>query len=99
MGLATYAPNSEHADDPLLKHTGEEHGVVIEGELEMQIGEELIKLREGDSYSFDASIPHHGRNVTDRVCKLIWAVSSVVIPKDIVYRENAAGNTKDKAEK
>lgn len=89
MGMATYAPHSERPDDPLLKHTGEEHGIVVEGELEMQIGDEFIKLREGDSYSFDARIPHHGRNKTNRVCKLIWAVSSVVIPKDVVHREDA----------
>ena len=84
MGLVVYAPNADGPDDAMLKHDGEEHGLVIEGCLEMQIGDEIITLREGDSYSFDARIPHHGRNRTDRPTKLIWAVSPVVIPKDVV---------------
>ncbi len=83
MGLAVYAPYSEGPERPLQKHEGEQHGLVIEGELEMRIADEIIVLREGDSYSFDARIPHHARNQTDRVCRLIWAVSPVVIPKDI----------------
>ncbi|WP_299616438.1 cupin domain-containing protein [uncultured Tateyamaria sp.] len=85
MGLAVYAPFSEGPEQPLQEHEGEEHGLVLEGELEMQIGDECITLRAGDSYSFDARIPHHGRNRTDRPCRLIWAVSPVVIPKDVVH--------------
>ncbi len=56
---------------------------MIEGELELLIGDEVILLKEGDSYSFDALIPHNVRNPSDRPCKLIWAVSPVVIPKDV----------------
>lgn len=84
MGMAVYAPHSERPEDTLQKHEGEEHGLVLEGELEMQIGDEFISLRAGDSYSFDARIPHHARNRTDQVCRLIWAVSPVVLPKDVV---------------
>ena len=87
MGIAVYAPQSERPEHHLQKHEGEEHGLVIEGQLEMQIGDELITLREGDSYSFDARIPHHARNRTDRVCKLIWAVSPVVIPKNVLHQD------------
>ena len=87
MGIATYLPGAERPEEPLQQHVGEEHGVVIEGELEMQIGDELITLRAGDSYSFSASIPHHGRNRSNQLCKLVWAVSPVVIPKDVVVKE------------
>ncbi|MEJ1996332.1 MAG: cupin domain-containing protein [Limibacillus sp.] len=87
MGMAVYAPYSEKPDDPLQRHEGEEHGIVIEGELEMQIGDEVMTLREGDSYSFDARIPHHARNRQSRPCRLIWAVSPVVIPKDVVVKD------------
>lgn len=83
MGLATYLPYAERPEESLLEHPGEEHGLVLEGELEMQIGDEQITLHAGDSYSFDARIPHHGRNRSDKVCKLVWAVSPVVIPMDI----------------
>ncbi|MBI1386636.1 MAG: helix-turn-helix domain-containing protein [Rhizobiales bacterium] len=90
MGLAVYAPYTDGPEEPLLEHGGEEHGLVIEGELEMQIGDEFITLREGDSYSFEGRIPHHARNRSKRVTKLIWAVSPVVIPKDVVQAQGAS---------
>lgn len=83
MGLAIYAPHSARPEGYLQKHEGEEHGFILEGELEMRLGEEVITLREGDSYSFDARIPHHARNRTAQICKLVWVVSPVVIPKDV----------------
>ncbi len=82
MGLATYAPGTDQPQEMVLEHAGEQHGLVLEGELEMQLGDEVIILRAGDSYSFDARIPHHARNLTDNVCRLIWAVSPVLIPKE-----------------
>ncbi len=91
MGFAVYAPHSNGPEQPLLRHDGEEHGLMIEGELEMQIGDEVITLHEGDSYSFDGRIPHHARNRSDRVSKLIWAVSPVVIPKDVVHDDAVSG--------
>ncbi|MEM0948054.1 MAG: helix-turn-helix domain-containing protein [Pseudomonadota bacterium] len=83
MGLAVYAPYSVRPNGPMHKHEGEEHGLILDGELEMTIGAEALTLRVGDSYSFDARIPHHGRNRTDRVCRLVWAVSPVVIPASV----------------
>jgi transcriptional regulator with XRE-family HTH domain len=55
MGLARYAPGADRADDPMLVHDGEEHGVVIEGTLELTLGDEVITLRAGDSYGFDGA--------------------------------------------
>ena len=83
MGLSTYEPFSEQPDGTRQTHEGEQHGFILEGELEMQIGEETVTLRTGDSYSFDARLPHHASNRTDRVCKLVWAVSPVVIPRNV----------------
>ncbi len=83
MGLSRYAPGADRPDEPYHKHKGEEHGFVVQGELEMLLGDEVITLRAGDSYSFDANIPHHGRNRTDGETILVWAVSPVVIPKDV----------------
>jgi transcriptional regulator with XRE-family HTH domain len=86
MGLAVYAPNSETPVDRIQTHAGETHGLVLEGELEMRIGDETVILYEGDSYSFDARIPHHARNRSKAVCKLVWVVSPVVIPKSAAAR-------------
>lgn len=86
MGLAEYAPHSETPNDRMQSHDGETHGVVLEGQLEMHIGDEIVTLNQGDSYSFDARIPHHARNTSDKICRMIWAVSPVVIPKVAVLR-------------
>lgn len=84
MGMAHYAPGAERIDDTVMSFDGEQHGILIEGELELRLGGELIKLRAGDSYSHDARIPHHARNITDKPAILIWAVSPVVIPLDVI---------------
>ena len=84
MGIAHYEPGAERIDETLMSFEGEQHGVLIEGELELRLGEETITLRAGDSYSHHARIPHHGRNRTDKPAVLVWAVSPVVIPMDVV---------------
>lgn len=86
MGIAVYPPRSERPEFGFQSHTGEEHGFVVEGQLELTLDGETILLNEGDSYSFDARTPHHARNVSDRECRLVWAVSPVVIPKDVKVR-------------
>lgn len=83
MGLARYAPRSAFAIRRFHKHEGEEHGFVVKGQLELQLGSETITLREGDSYSFDGSTPHSARNTTDEEVILVWGVSPVVIPKSV----------------
>ncbi len=90
MGIAHYAPGAERIDETMMSFEGEQHGVLIEGELELRLGEEFVVLRPGDSYSHPASIPHHGRNRTEKPAVLIWAVSPVVIPMDVT-RNGAPG--------
>ncbi|MEM7226438.1 MAG: XRE family transcriptional regulator [Pseudomonadota bacterium] len=99
MGIARYEPGAERLDEPLHVHKGEQHGLLIEGELEMQLGDEIITLYAGDSYSFDAQIPHHGRNRTDKPAVLVWAVSPVVIPKDAVKNAEKGRSKRKTAER
>ncbi len=90
MGMAVYAPGAERPEEPMHVHGGEEHGVVVKGQLELTLGDEVILLSAGDSYSFDARIPHHGRNRTNEETLLVWAVSPVVIPRSVEQREETA---------
>ncbi|MEM8797199.1 MAG: XRE family transcriptional regulator [Pseudomonadota bacterium] len=85
MGMTVYEPASDQYEDALLKHKGEVHAFLIEGELEVRIGDEVIVLHEGDSYSCDASIPHRAYNRSNRAARVIWAISPVVIPKDVLH--------------
>lgn len=91
MGIAHYAPGAERVDETMLSFEGEQHGLLIEGELELRLGDEGITLRAGDSYSHDARIPHHARNCTDRPAVLVWAVSPVVFPMDVTHGAGRRG--------
>ncbi len=91
MGMAVYAPGAERPVSPMHRHDGEEHGVIIKGELEMTLGDEVITLYEGDSYSFDARRRHRGRNRTDRETILVWAVSPIVIPREVEMKDGIEG--------
>ncbi|MDJ0631270.1 MAG: XRE family transcriptional regulator [Rhodobacter sp.] len=84
MGIATYEPNSSRPGHPMYQHDGEQHGFILKGELELQIADEKITLREGDSYSFPTDIIHNARNVMDEPCQLVWSISPITIPKDVV---------------
>jgi len=43
---------------PPLKHEGEEFIFVLEGEVEVRLGGEVILLKEGDSLYFESQVPH-----------------------------------------
>ena len=90
MGVATYEPHSTRPGHPMYQHEGEQHGYILKGELELQIADEKISLYEGDSYSFPTEIIHNARNNTDRPCQLIWAISPIVIPRDVVVATESA---------
>ncbi len=94
MGVAEYEPHSERPGHTIYQHEGEQHGLVLEGTLELQIGDEFITLQEGDSFSFPTEIVHNARNRTDRPARLIWAIAPIVIPKDVVVQ---SGTRPDRA--
>ncbi len=56
-----YEPDTDTGDD-LLTHSGEEGGVVIDGELELTVAGKTWMLNPGDSYYFDSRLPHRFRN-------------------------------------
>jgi transcriptional regulator with XRE-family HTH domain len=57
----------------MLQHDSEEGGVIIEGEIELTVGEQKQILKPGDAYLFDSRIPHRFRNIGDKPCTLISA--------------------------
>ncbi len=56
---------------------GEQHAIVLEGEVELRLGDEIIVLKEGDSFSYPSLIAHRFRNRTERPAKMVWAMSPV----------------------
>lgn len=68
----TYEPGAD-TGARLYSHIAEEAGIVIEGEIEVTVGEEQMVLRSGDAYSFDSRRPHRFRNRSAKRCVLVSA--------------------------
>ena len=70
----TYQPGAD-TGKTMLRHLSTEGGIVIEGAIELTVGDQVKILKAGDSYLFDSSIPHRFRNVSKEVCVIISACS------------------------
>ncbi|TWG90509.1 XRE family transcriptional regulator [Mesorhizobium sp. J18] len=58
-----YEPEAD-TGEALLQHGSSEGGFVVEGELEVTVGDEVRVLKTGEAYLFDSRIPHRFRNVS-----------------------------------
>lgn len=67
------APGADPPAD-FVRHDGREYGVIIRGALNVQVGFGTAVLAEGDSISFDSSIPHRFWNSTADEVHAIWFV-------------------------
>lgn len=63
------------SSDQLKDESGEQGGVVLEGELELTVNDEVYVVKTGDSFQFPSATPHRYENKTDKPTKLVWIVS------------------------
>jgi len=61
---------------PLKAHSGEEFNHILSGQCVLLYGENRIRLGEGDSVYYDASIPHTAHPVRGKPCRLLSVVAS-----------------------
>ena len=67
-----YEPETDTGED-LLTHSGEEGGVVIDGELELTVAGKTWLLGPGDAYYFDSRLPHRFRNTGKTPARIVSA--------------------------
>lgn len=67
--LVTLEPTSK--DEPPSTHDGEEFIFVLEGEIEVLLGEKKELLSPEDSIYYDSSLPHRVRSVGDRSARIV----------------------------
>lgn len=67
-----YQPGADTGDS-MLRHEGEECGIVISGCVTITVGTQEKTLNPGDSYYFSSDIPHRFRNLSDEPCVVISA--------------------------
>lgn len=68
-----YGPGAASSAE-MLRHSGRDYGVVLEGILDVTVGFTTHRLRSGDSIAFDASIPHKLFNPGPDPARTIWVV-------------------------
>lgn len=68
----TYPPQADTGPE-LLSHDGEEAGIVISGEIEVTVGDQVKVLRAGDGYLFESRRPHRFRNLGMETCRIVSA--------------------------
>ena len=67
--IAEISPGHQY---PLASHGGEEFGYVLEGRLRLMIREQEHTLGPGDSYHFDASVPHGYAAEGEQTARVMW---------------------------
>nr|WP_217353997.1 XRE family transcriptional regulator [Ruegeria arenilitoris] len=79
--LSRFRPGAGTPPEPLEGYSfeGEQHAIVLSGEVELRLGDEIIVLREGDSFSYPSMIAHRFRNRTDKEASMVWAMSPIRI--------------------
>lgn len=55
-----------------ITHVGEELGFVLEGEIEITLGDKPYLLQEGDSIFFPSELPHGYRNPGEKTARILW---------------------------
>jgi len=70
-----YAPGAASGAH-MSHHEGREFGLILEGELVIELGFESYTLRAGDSIIFESTTPHRMTNKGDGQMRAIWVVLS-----------------------
>ncbi len=69
-------PGSSTGNEPVsLTHEGEECGLVLQGQVEVWVGDEHYILGPGDAIYQKSTIPHHSRNIGDTDAIIVVAIT------------------------
>jgi uncharacterized cupin superfamily protein len=69
----TYAPGATSGAN-MSHHEGREFGLILEGELVVELGFDPYTLGTGDSIIFDSTTPHRLTNQTNQPTRALWVV-------------------------
>lgn len=72
---AVLAPGGASGDELFVTDTHEQVGLVVRGELDLWIGQRVVRLRSGDSFCYAGNEPRRWCNPGDTETEVIWAIS------------------------
>ena len=65
-------PGQGSGSEPYVHDSDEECVIVLEGTLEVGVGDETFLLAQGDSLVFESRIPHRNRNLGQSRTRVLW---------------------------
>jgi transcriptional regulator with XRE-family HTH domain len=68
-------PPGVSTGDLRYSHAGEECGLILEGELELEVNGHVQRLKPGDSVTMKSSIPHKLSNPGKKTIRAVWVNS------------------------
>jgi transcriptional regulator with XRE-family HTH domain len=71
--LREVMPPGTDTGQTMLAHAGEEGGVVVSGEVEVTVGDQVRVLHAGEGYYFESRVPHRFRNLGDAEAVIVSA--------------------------
>jgi transcriptional regulator with XRE-family HTH domain len=73
--VLTDSEPDEHHETEWYSHDGEEFCMVLEGELEVTVDNEVYVLKEGDTIYYRSNLPHRMRRIGEVNCKSLWVIT------------------------
>lgn len=73
--LLTVVPAGFNNQDDVFRHVGEECVFVLEGALDVTVGDETFALETGDAITYDSGIEHWWRNASGVDARVVGAVT------------------------
>lgn len=73
--LSVIEPGGGTGDEPYTHDSDEECVIVLEGTLDLWIGDAFYRLEEGDAITHSSRLPHHNQNTGDRTSRVLFVVT------------------------
>jgi mannose-6-phosphate isomerase-like protein (cupin superfamily) len=89
--IVTYEPGAGSSlDGTTMQHNAAEFGILLEGNLTLNLDGKNYQIAAGDSFSFDAQLPHRYENKGTVLARGIW----FVVSKDAKHKPSASKSKK-----
>ena len=72
-------PPGASTGEELYSHEGLECGLLLEGIMEIQVGDKIFRMKPGDSFTLNSSIPHKFSNCGKKKARAVWINSVPMI--------------------
>ena len=73
--VGEFEPGGSTGDQPYSHGNAHEMCLVLQGEVELTIGESVYRMKAGDSIEYSTAIPHKIRNVGHARAEVLWVIS------------------------